>query len=110
MKGDMAGGAAVLGAAESISQIQPEGVEVCALIMQHCSMHTWPMLWPRATRKLPCSGFENFCLPQVHFILPAAENMIDGSGTRPSVSGMHPASVQTACRRNRHEETALIQR
>lgn len=28
MKGDMAGGAAVLGAAEAISQIQPEGLEV----------------------------------------------------------------------------------
>lgn len=47
MKMDMCGGAAVLGAAEAISQIQPEGVEV-------------------------------------HFILPATENMVDGSASRPS--------------------------
>mmetsp|Transcript_13046 Transcript_13046/g.39534 ORF Transcript_13046/g.39534 Transcript_13046/m.39534 type:complete len:557 (-) Transcript_13046:602-2272(-) len=47
MKADMAGGAAVLGAAEALSHIRPDGLEV-------------------------------------HFILPAAENAVSGSGMRPS--------------------------
>jgi leucyl aminopeptidase len=34
MKMDMAGGAAVLGAAEALSQIRPEGIEVTQLLTQ----------------------------------------------------------------------------
>ena len=67
MKHDMAGGAAVLGAAEALAQIQPEGVEVRAWRR----LSAWPKFQIRDVRLF------------AHSLLPVLQGSVDASINAP---------------------------